>query len=106
MAALIVSLFSPVVRTSRAAQADQIVKNFLFTSQQFFGLCPRRADCKEISLCLRTKLAYQVPSVNLDSEWIDPVRFRVSGESSVIPSEIDACLVIANASIKGSVTHG
>jgi len=105
MAALIVSLFVPVVRTSRAAQADQIVKSFLFTSQQFLGLGLTSVDRKEISLCLRTKSAHQVSSLSLDSEWIDPARFRVSSTPAFASASSDANLAICTLSVSRSVNH-
>lgn len=60
MAALTVSLSAPVVRTRRAAQADQSVKSFLFTSQQFWGLTPHQFSPKKSRFAcvpsLRTKV--------------------------------------------------
>lgn len=105
MAVLTVSLSAPVVRTSRAAQADQIVKSFLFTSQQFLGLGPASVHRKEISLCLRTKSAHQGSSINLDSEWIDPVRFRVSRTPAFASPSSDANLAICTLSVSRSVNH-
>lgn len=106
MAAITVSLLHPVVLTSRVVQADQIVKNFLLTSQQFLGFDSSSADRKEISIYLRTPFAYRGTSVNLDSEWIDPVRFRVSGTSVVAPSCCDANLASAPSNVSRGVGHG
>jgi len=106
MAAITVSLLNPVLRTSRVVQADQIVNNFLLTSQQFLGIDPTSVHRKEISLYLRTPFAYRGTSVNLDSEWIDPVRFRVSGTSVVAPSCCDANLASAPSNVSRGVGHG
>lgn len=106
MAAITVSLLHPVVLTSRVAQADQIAKKFLLTSQQFLELDPSSADRKEISIYLRTPFAYRGTLTNLDSEWIDPVRFRVSGTSLVAPSCSDANLASAPSNVSRGVSHG
>ena len=110
MAAITVSSLAPVVRTSRVAQTNQIVRSFLFTSQQFFGLGPTSVHRKETLLCLRTNSANQDSSIDLDSEWIDPVRFRVSHTLVFAPSSCDANLVNAVSNVgqrvSRSVTHG
>lgn len=106
MADLTVSLLAPVVRTSKVVHADQVVSNFLLTSQRFLGLEPTFVRREEMLLCLGINSECRDPYRDHLSEWIDPVRFRGNRSSAIAPSSCEVNLVSSPSNGSRRVAHG